>query len=57
MNEFQIGAWIERHVPLNRYLTQVQHEIIKSALLRDDVKKAKQMLIDWKIASPTGRFP
>jgi hypothetical protein len=52
VNEFQIGAWIERHVPRERYLTQVQHEIIKSALLRDDTKKAKQMLIDWKIVKP-----
>lgn len=44
-----IGAWIERHVPQGKYLTQVQHEIIKSALLRDDTKKAKQMLIDWRV--------
>lgn len=49
MNEFQIGAWIERHVPQGQWLTRVQHEIICSALMRDDVKKAKQMLIDWKI--------
>lgn len=52
MNEFQIGAWIERHVPHGKYLTRVQHEIIKSALLRDDVQKAKQMLIDWKVSKP-----
>ena len=48
MNEFQIGAWIERHDPQRR-MTFVQHEIIKSALLRDDVDKAKKMVSDWKI--------
>lgn len=52
MNEFQIGAWIERHVPHDKYLTQVQREVIKSALLRDDTTKAKQMLIDWRIIKP-----
>lgn len=48
MNLYQIGAWIEMHDP-QRYLTRVQHEVLVSALARDDVKKAKQMLIDWKI--------
>lgn len=48
MNLFQIGAWIEMHDP-QRYMTRVQHEIIVSCLQRDDVTKAKQMLIDWKI--------
>lgn len=52
MNEFAIGAWIERHVPPGKYLTQVQHEIIKSALQRDDITKAKRMLIDWRIIKP-----
>lgn len=52
MNEFVIGAWIERHVPQGKYLTRVQSEIIKSALQRDDTKKAKQMLIDWRIIKP-----
>jgi hypothetical protein len=52
VNLFQIGAWIERHVPRDKYLTDVQHEVIKSALLRDDTAKAKQMLIDWKVIKP-----
>lgn len=50
-----IGAWIERHVSRHHYLTQVQHEILKSALMRDDVEKAKRMLIDWKIPAPDPR--
>lgn len=48
MNLFQIGAWIEKYDP-RRYMTRVQHEIIVSCLQRDDVHKARMMLIDWKI--------
>jgi len=47
-----ISGWIERHVPPGKYLTEVQREILKSALMRDDTKKAKQMLIDWKVIKP-----
>lgn len=48
MNLYQIGAWIELHDP-RRYMTRVQHEVIVSALMRDDTDKAKKMLADWKI--------
>ena len=48
MNAYQIGGWIERH-DSQRRMTTVQLEIIKSALWRDDVKKAKRLLTDWKI--------
>lgn len=52
MNVFQIGAWIELNVPRDKLLTEVQREVIKSALMRDDTEKAKQMLIDWKVRKP-----
>lgn len=52
MDQIRIGIWIEQHVPRDKYLTRVQREVIMSALQRDDTKKAKQMLIDWRIVKP-----
>lgn len=48
MNWVEVFAWIRQHDPRG-YLTYVQHEILRSALARDDVQTAKKHLRDWKI--------
>jgi len=50
MNWVAIICWRRTHDP-HGFLSDVQRMIIDSALMRDDVKTAKQHLIDWKIPS------
>lgn len=46
MRMMELLAWAQPYLPI---LTEVQYEIIKSCLTRDDIKTAKQHLLDWKI--------
>jgi hypothetical protein len=46
----EIICWCQTYDP-HGFMSQVQRMIIASALMRDDVKTAKQHLIDWKIPS------
>lgn len=50
MSDTEIYLWILTNDP-HAKLTDAQREIVRAALRREDTKKAKQCLIDWKIST------
>jgi hypothetical protein len=53
VNEVERFLWREKHV--RGFLTNIQRELIDSALTRDDVEQAKKFLRDWKVLRDDAR--